>query len=88
MLEAARNGAGLRGVAPSVAVFRAKEVLSCTACTAPVIDQRENRMQDTAAYVLITALLVLPLVIVVVFGFEALLKFVFQNQLIMLVTPF
>ena len=45
-------------------------------------------MQDVAAYVLITTLLVLPLVIVVVFGFEALLKFVFINQLLLLAEPF
>ncbi len=44
-------------------------------------------MQDTAAYVLIVALFILPLVISVVFGFERLLKWVFQNQLLMLVTP-
>ena len=45
-------------------------------------------MQDATAYVLITALFILPLVIVVVFGFEALLKFVFINQLLLLAAPF
>jgi len=45
-------------------------------------------MQDSTAFVLITGLFIVPLIIVVVFGFEWLLKFVFQNQLLMLVTPF
>ncbi len=45
-------------------------------------------MQESTAFALITALFIIPLVIVVVFGFEFLLKFVFQNQLLMLVTPF
>jgi len=45
-------------------------------------------MQDSTAYVLITALFILPLVIVLVFGFEWLLKWVFVNQLIMLSHPF
>jgi len=45
-------------------------------------------MQETAAYILITALFIIPLISVLVFGYEALLKFVFQNQLLLLVTPF
>jgi len=45
-------------------------------------------MQDSTAYVLITALFILPLVIVLVFGFEAMLKWVAVNQLIMLAQPF
>ena len=45
-------------------------------------------MQDTTAYLLITALFILPLVMIVVFGFERLVKWVFQNQLLMLVTPY
>ena len=44
-------------------------------------------MQDTAAYVLIVALFVLPIVLTLVSGFEALLVWMFQNQLLMLVTP-
>jgi len=45
-------------------------------------------MQDTAAYVLIVALLILPLIGGVVFNSHKWLLWVFQNQLIMVVTPF
>lgn len=45
-------------------------------------------MQDTAAYVLIVALLVLPTVWGLVWGSQRLLLWVFQNQLLMVVTPF
>lgn len=44
-------------------------------------------MQDSGAYVLITALFILPMVIVVVFGFEWFLQFFVSNQYLMLVTP-
>jgi len=50
--------------------------------------KKELEMQDTTAYLLITALFILPLVMIVVFGFERLVKWVFQNQLLMLVTPY